>query len=87
MQQAVAYYRVSTQQQGKSGLGLEAQQATVERFAAAEGYTLAQAFIEIESGSDDARPELPPHERCTRCSKGAGRQARRLASRCGCRKG
>jgi DNA invertase Pin-like site-specific DNA recombinase len=58
VQQAVAYYRVSTQQQGKSGLGLEAQQATVERFAAAEGYALAQAFIEIESGSDDDRPEL-----------------------------
>jgi DNA invertase Pin-like site-specific DNA recombinase len=58
MQQAVAYYRVSTQQQGKSGLGLEAQQATVERFATAEGYRLARAFVEIESGGDDDRPEL-----------------------------
>ena len=38
VQQAVAYYRVSTQQQGKSGLGLEAQKEAVERFAAAEGF-------------------------------------------------
>src|SRR5262245_20735224 len=58
VQQAIAYYRVSTERQGRSGLGLEAQQATVERFAAAEAFTLARSFIEIESGSDDARPEL-----------------------------
>jgi DNA invertase Pin-like site-specific DNA recombinase len=58
VQQAVAYYRVSTERQGRSGLGLEAQQATVERFAAAEAFTLAQTFIEVESGADDERPQL-----------------------------
>ena len=49
MQQAIAYYRVSTERQGRSGLALEAQQATVERFAAQEGFTLAKSFIEFES--------------------------------------
>ena len=58
MQQAVAYYRVSTERQGRSGLGLEAQQATVQRFAAAEAFTLARSFVEIESGADDERPQL-----------------------------
>jgi DNA invertase Pin-like site-specific DNA recombinase len=57
-QQAIAYYRVSTERQGKSGLGLEAQQATVERFAATEAFTLARSFIEVESGADDERPQL-----------------------------
>jgi DNA invertase Pin-like site-specific DNA recombinase len=58
VQQAIAYYRVSTERQGRSGLGLEAQQATVERFAAQEGFTLAKSFIEIESGGNDERPQL-----------------------------
>jgi DNA invertase Pin-like site-specific DNA recombinase len=58
VQQAVAYYRVSTQQQGKSGLGLEAQRGAVERFAKAEGFAVVQDFIEIESGANDERPQL-----------------------------
>ena len=37
---ALAYYRVSTQRQGRSGLGLEAQREAVERFAEREGYEL-----------------------------------------------
>jgi DNA invertase Pin-like site-specific DNA recombinase len=37
---ALAYYRVSTQRQGRSGLGLEAQREAVERFAEREGYDL-----------------------------------------------
>ena len=40
LQRAVAYYRVSTQRQGRSGLGLEAQRARVEQFAEAEGFEL-----------------------------------------------
>jgi DNA invertase Pin-like site-specific DNA recombinase len=59
---AIAYYRVSTGRQGKSGLGLEAQRTAVARFAAAESYELAGEFIEIETGkgSDalDRRPQL-----------------------------
>ena len=59
---AVAYYRVSTKRQGRSGLGLEAQREAVERFAKDQGYTLINAFTEVETGkgSDalEARPEL-----------------------------
>jgi DNA invertase Pin-like site-specific DNA recombinase len=62
MTNAVAYYRVSTTRQGKSGLGIEAQKAAVHRFAAAEGYDLAYEYVEVETGkgSDalDRRPEL-----------------------------
>ncbi len=52
----VAYYRVSTAKQGKSGLGIEAQQAAVQKFIG-EGTLLAE-FYEVESGKKDDRPEL-----------------------------
>jgi DNA invertase Pin-like site-specific DNA recombinase len=59
---AIAYLRVSTQRQGRSGLGMEAQRAAVARFAAAEGYTIAQEFVEVETGKGadalDRRPQL-----------------------------
>ena len=42
--QAVAYIRVSTQGQGRSGLGLEAQREAIARFAEAEGYEVAETF-------------------------------------------
>ena len=58
MKQAVGYIRVSTARQGRSGLGLEAQQAALARFAEAEGFSLLQTFTETESGADDDRPEL-----------------------------
>ena len=58
----VAYYRVSTQGQGRSGLGLAAQRAAVQAFAKAEGFEIAAEYTEIETGSGaDAlakRPEL-----------------------------
>jgi DNA invertase Pin-like site-specific DNA recombinase len=58
----VGYVRVSTSQQGKSGLGIEAQREALERFAAAEGFELGRVFVEIETGkgSDalDRRPQL-----------------------------
>jgi DNA invertase Pin-like site-specific DNA recombinase len=59
---AIAYTRVSTASQGRSGLGLEAQQAALARFAEAEGFTLLETFSEVETGkgSDalDRRPQL-----------------------------
>jgi DNA invertase Pin-like site-specific DNA recombinase len=59
---AVAYVRVSTQGQAKSGLGLEAQRDAITAFAKAEGYRIAAAFEEHESGKGadalDRRPKL-----------------------------
>jgi DNA invertase Pin-like site-specific DNA recombinase len=57
MTRYVAYYRVSTARQGQSGLGLEAQQAAVQRFLPA-GAELVADFIEVESGRKSARPQL-----------------------------
>lgn len=58
----VSYLRVSTKEQGRSGLGLEAQRAALARFVADEGYTLAGEFIEVETGKGadalDRRPRL-----------------------------
>ena len=48
---AIAYYRVSTQKQGQSGLGLDAQQTAVKRYAAANGLTITQEFTEVETGT------------------------------------
>lgn len=53
----VAYYRVSTIQQGSSGLGLEAQQSSVEAFTSSRGDVIA-SYTEIESGKRDDRPQL-----------------------------
>jgi DNA invertase Pin-like site-specific DNA recombinase len=53
----VAYYRVSTKKQSKSGLGLEAQKQMVETFAEANGHLIAD-FVEVESGRNDQRVEL-----------------------------
>ena len=62
MAQFVAYLRVSTAQQGRSGLGLEAQRAAIARFAEAEGCTLLAEFVEVETGKGadalDRRPQL-----------------------------
>jgi DNA invertase Pin-like site-specific DNA recombinase len=56
----IAYYRVSTGRQGRSGLGLEAQRATIERFAAAEGMAIAGEFVEVETGKGaDALAKRP----------------------------
>ena len=58
----ISYLRVSTREQGRSGLGLDAQRAAVERFAQAEGFTIAAEFVEVETGKGfdalDRRPQL-----------------------------
>jgi DNA invertase Pin-like site-specific DNA recombinase len=54
----VAYYRVSTQQQGASGLGLEAQREAVRRYLNGGEWSLVGEFTEIESGSKFDRPQL-----------------------------
>ena len=63
MSNAIGYVRVSTAEQGKSGLGLEAQRAAIEAFAAREGMAVTEWFSEVQSGkrvSDtlDERPQL-----------------------------
>ena len=55
--QFVAYYRVSTDRQGRSGLGLDAQRAAVAAYIAGQG-ELAGEFTEIESGKKADRPQL-----------------------------
>ena len=55
---AIAYIRVSTDKQGKSGLGLEAQQEAIASYAASQGVTVSETFIEVESGKNNHRPEL-----------------------------
>ena len=54
----VSYLRVSTDRQGRSGLGLEAQRKAVADFLNGGSWTLVAEFVEIESGGDDDRPEL-----------------------------
>jgi DNA invertase Pin-like site-specific DNA recombinase len=58
VREAIGYIRVSTARQGRSRLGLEAQQAALQRFAEAEGFEFVETFTEVETGSDDHRPEL-----------------------------
>lgn len=62
METAIAYLRVSTQRQQRSGLGLEAQRTAIARFAEAEGHVLMREFVEAETGKGadalDRRPQL-----------------------------
>ena len=54
----VAYFRVSTDKQGKSGLGLEAQRKSVFDYLDGGRWSLVAEFTEIESGKRNDRPEL-----------------------------
>jgi len=64
----VAYYRVSTDKQGRSGLGLEAQKAAVKAFLDGKGWPPIAEFVEIESGRKSDRPELAKAlDRCRLC--------------------
>lgn len=58
MCRVVAYYRVSTEGQGRSGLGLEAQRHAVRALCDSRGWEVIDERTEIESGKNDARPEL-----------------------------
>jgi DNA invertase Pin-like site-specific DNA recombinase len=75
-QSFVAYYRVSTARQGRSGLGLDAQRAAVEAHAQAVGARIVGAYREIETGRNDQRPELAKalrHARVTRSTLVVGK--------------
>lgn len=62
MRQAIQYLRVSTSQQGRSGLGIEAQEAAIARFCEAYGIELLGSFTEVETGKGadalEQRPQL-----------------------------
>lgn len=63
----VTYLRVSTDKQGRSGLGLEAQQAAIDAFVQPDDRLLALPYIEVESGTKSDRPQL--REAMERCRK------------------
>ncbi len=54
----IAYYRVSTEKQGKSGLGLEAQRESVLKHVAQEGGTLIAEYSDVISGASETREQL-----------------------------
>lgn len=54
----IAYYRVSTDQQGRSGLGLEGQREAVLDYLNGGGWSLVAEFTEVESGKNGDRPTL-----------------------------
>jgi len=62
MSALVNYVRVSTSQQGRSGLGIEAQRQTLARFAETEGFEAVSEYVEVETGKGadalDRRPQL-----------------------------
>ena len=61
LKNVVAYYRVSTDRQRRSGLGIEAQRSAVQRFVEAEGLTILKEFVEETGKGADAlerRPQL-----------------------------
>ena len=70
MSPLVAYYRVSTQKQGRSGLGLEAQRKAVVSFAEAEGFEIVAEFTEVETGKgSDALVRRPQLKAALRAAK------------------
>src|SRR3546814_152091 len=54
----VSYLRVSTERQGRSGLGLEAQREAVEQYLNGGRWELLEEYVEVESGKRDDRPQL-----------------------------
>src|SRR2546423_13129173 len=71
---AIAYVRVSTGSQGKSGLGLAAQVEAIERFAAAEGFELVRTFTEVETGKGaDALERQPQLDAALNAAKQNGK--------------
>jgi DNA invertase Pin-like site-specific DNA recombinase len=54
----IAYYRVSTDRQGRSGLGLEAQQEAVRSYLDGGSWQLVDEVVEVESGKRNDRPKL-----------------------------
>jgi Resolvase, N terminal domain len=71
----IAYYRVSTGRQGKSGLGLDAQRTAVATYLNGGDWTIVAEFTEVESGKNSDRPAIRTRQgpylrrRCPRRSR------------------
>jgi DNA invertase Pin-like site-specific DNA recombinase len=63
----VAYFRVSTDKQGKSGLGLDAQRHAIQQYLNGGSWSLVGEFTEVESGKRNERPEL--HKALAACKR------------------
>lgn len=61
----VSYLRVSTERQGASGLGMEAQRKAVDDYLNGGRWSLVAEYVEVESGGNDDRPKLA--EALARC--------------------
>lgn len=73
MKPVIGYFRVSTNKQGKSGLGLDAQRQAVARFVEAEGLEIAAEFVEVETGKGaDALSKRPQLAKALSAAKKAG---------------
>jgi DNA invertase Pin-like site-specific DNA recombinase len=85
MRQVVSYIRVSTAQQGASGLGVGAQRDAIARFCEAEGLTIVSEFVEIATGKGcnalDRRPQLRAALAAARKVKGPVSWPSSIASR------
>ncbi|TIL49096.1 recombinase family protein [Mesorhizobium sp.] len=73
MKPVISYLRVSTDRQGKSGLGLEAQRQAIARFVEAEGFEIVGEFVEVETGKgSDALAKRPQLAAALAAAKKAG---------------
>src|SRR5688572_15760498 len=54
----VSYLRVSTQKQGQTGLGMEAQRTAITNYLDGGNWKLIAEYVEVESGKNNQRPEL-----------------------------
>src|SRR3974390_3043585 len=66
----VSYLRVSTDKQGRSGLGLEAQREAVSRYLNGGRWSLVEEYVEVESGTRNSRPQVHAAIRNAKAVKG-----------------
>jgi hypothetical protein len=79
MRPLIGYVRVSTSKQGKSGLGIEAQQEVLSRFAEAEGFELLRVFVEVETGKGSDALERTRPTSCRSSGKSSPQGPQRCA--------
>ncbi len=82
MQQVVSYIRVSTNGQGKSGLGIEAQREAIARFCDNEGMAIGSEFVEVETGKGADALERRPQLRAALASARKGKAPVVVAKLC-----